>query len=309
MIRRYGLEGTGSIVPMMTFTPYVGLTSPIPLLVALLLRRWAVAAAGLVVVLAFAAALLPRARGDGAAPFARSDTVEANVMAINVYVGKGDPRTVVDLVRRHHVDILAVEELPPAAVKRLDAAGLGRVLRHRQYDPGVGGGSGSGLYSRWPLQGLAPVDTDPVQGEPRGRVQVPGARPLDVQVIHPVPPINDAWRRRWSATFDALPRPDAPGRRGLRVLAGDFNATLDHAALRRLLSGGRGYADAADAVGKGYDTTWPAGRRFPPEITIDHVLVAPEIGVDDLSVHTVPRSDHRAVIATLRVPRDDAGTS
>ena len=33
----------------MTFTPYIGLTSPLPLLVALVLRRWAVAAVALVV--------------------------------------------------------------------------------------------------------------------------------------------------------------------------------------------------------------------------------------------------------------------
>ena len=59
----------------------------------------------------------------------------------------------------------------------------------------------------------------------------------------------------------------------------------------------------SDATGKGYNTTWPAGRRFPPEITIDHVLIDPRMRADDVSVHVVPRSDHRAVIATLRVPR------
>ena len=33
----------------------------------------------------------------------------------------------------------------------------------------------------------------------------------------------------------------------MRILAGDFNATLDHAELRRLI--GRGYHDAAEQAG------------------------------------------------------------
>ena len=90
-----------------------------------------------------------------------------------------------------------------------------------------------------------------------------------------------------------LTRPSGGDR--LRLLAGDFNATLDHHELRRLLGDG-GYVDAADAVGAGYDTTWPAGRDFPPEITIDHVLVDPRVRVQDVSVHPV---------ATLRSPRGD----
>jgi endonuclease/exonuclease/phosphatase family metal-dependent hydrolase len=60
--------------------------------------------------------------------------------------------------------------------------------------------------------------------------------------------------------------------------------------------------DAADATGDGLKTTWPAGRRLPPEITIDHVLIDPRIAARAVSVHTIPRSDHRAVIATLELP-------
>ena len=42
----------------------------------------------------------------------------------------------------------------------------------------------------------------------------------------------------------------------MRLLVGDFNATLDHAALRRLLD--TGYRDAASVVGQGMTPTcWP----------------------------------------------------
>lgn len=91
----------------------------------------------------------------------------------------------------------------------------------------------------------------------------------------------------------------------MRLLVGDFNATLDHGALRRLLR--RGYLDAADEVGAGLTPTWPSGRATalaafdPPPATIDHVLVERGVAVAAVRVHDVPGSDHRAVLADLRL--------
>jgi endonuclease/exonuclease/phosphatase (EEP) superfamily protein YafD len=299
VVRTFGWE-RGPLVPLVTFTPYMGLLSFVPLVVALVLRRWPAAVAGLVVVVLFGWALLPRAI-SGPQPSVR-DGVEVRIMASNLFVGHGDPRTIVDLVRRERIDVLALEELTPEAVGRLDAAGLRRLLPHRIVLRGQGGAAGSGLYTRWPLRRLAPVNPHPTQGEPRGLVQVAGARAIDLEVIHPLPPTNASWRAQWNETLAALEKPDRSSET-LRMLAGDFNATLDHARLRRLLGGDDGYVDAADATGKGYDTTWPAGRRFPPEITIDHVLVDQRVRVEAVRVHLVPGSDHRAVVAVVRVPR------
>jgi endonuclease/exonuclease/phosphatase (EEP) superfamily protein YafD len=91
--------------------------------------------------------------------------------------------------------------------------------------------------------------------------------------------------------------PDGP----LRILAGDFNATLDHADLRRVLAGG--YEDAASVVGAGLHATWPEGRLVPPTVAIDHVLADERAGVRAVSVHTLPGTDHRAVFAELVLPR------
>jgi endonuclease/exonuclease/phosphatase family metal-dependent hydrolase len=297
VVRTFGLEA-GPAIPAMTFTPYVGLISPLPLLLALVLRRWVVAAVALLVVLAFVHALLPRALA-GPQPTVR-DGVTVRVMAANLYVGQADPRAVVDLVRRQRVDILALAELPPEELTRLDRAGLRRIMPFRRYELGAGGASASGLFARRSITTLPAENSLRRQGQPRGLIAVPPALPIDLQVIHPPPPINPDGRGIWNHMLGELTRPSDGDR--LRLLAGDFNATLDHQALRRLLGEG-GYVDAADAVGAGYHTTWPAGRDFPPEITIDHVLVDPRVRVEDFSVHTVPRSDHRAVIATLVLPR------
>ncbi len=303
IVRSFGLEA-GPAIPAMTFTPYVGLISPLPLLLALVLRRWVVAAVALLVVGAFIHALLPRALA-GPQPTVR-DGVTVRVMAANLFVGQADPRAVVDMVRRQRVDVLALEELPPEELTRLDRAGLRRIMPYRRYELGAGGASASGLFARRPITTLPAENSLRRQGEPRGliRIAAPPALPIDIQVIHPPPPINPDGRGIWNHMLGELTRPSDGDR--LRLLAGDFNATLDHHQLRRLLGDG-GYVDAADAVGAGYHTTWPAGRDFPPEITIDHVLVDPRVRVQDLSVHVVPRSDHRAVIATLVLPRATAG--
>ena len=299
VVRTFGLEGHlgARVVPAMTFTPYVAATSVVPLLAALVLRRWLVAVAALAVVVAFALAVLPRAFA-GPRPNITGG-VRVTVMTSNMFEGRGDARTIVDLVRRHRVDVLAVEELTPEAVRRLDAAGLRRLLPHRDVDARPGP-SGTGLFSRPALRPRPPADALHQNAQPRGVVQLPGAPALDVQAVHPPPPLF-GWKAIWEGSLNALPRPDRSAAT-LRIHIGDYTATLDHARLRALLGDG-GYVDAADATGEGFRTTWPAGRHFPPEIAIDHVLVDPRIAPRDVIVTAVPGSDHRAVIADLELPR------
>jgi endonuclease/exonuclease/phosphatase (EEP) superfamily protein YafD len=127
----------------------------------------------------------------------------------------------------------------------------------------------------------------------------PGVRPLAVESVHPLAPYAHEALPDWRAGLRAQP-PAEPGGRP-RILAGDFNATLDHALLRRLLA--TGYVDAAASTGAGLVGTWGPydGDPIPP-VTIDHVLVDRRIGVRDAVVRPLPGSDHRAVVATLAPP-------
>jgi hypothetical protein len=61
----------------------------------------------------------------------------------------------------------------------------------------------------------------------------PGVR---VKTVHPRPPISAVSEPVWRASIARLPRPGAAPHGPLRVLAGDFNATLDHRAMRGLLA-------------------------------------------------------------------------
>jgi endonuclease/exonuclease/phosphatase family metal-dependent hydrolase len=179
-----------------------------------------------------------------------------------------------------------------------DREGAKTAFPYRATAPGERA-SGTGVLSRLPVLALDLTPDVTGHAEPEVLLDVRGAPPVRVKAVHPAPPVDPIAAPRWRDALAALPGAD--GRGDVRILAGDFNATLDHAELRRLL--GRGYTDAADAVGKGWLWTWPALPRRALPITIDHILVDKRVAVEDVTVVRVPRTDHRAVVATLRLPR------
>jgi len=296
LVRAFGLDLRHPVVAAVSFTPYVAATAWLPVVAALVLRRRAVALVGAVAAGVLGGAVLPRALGDERVP-ASADGPTLRVMTANVYVGRADMDAIVRLAREQSVDVLSLQELTPEAVARLDAAG-GRALFPGRALAVRSGAAGSGLFARLPLLDRSSDEaTEAARSE--AELRLPGARPVRITAVHPLPPITARAEPEWRASIARLPRPGAAPRGPLRVLAGDFNATLDHRVLRRLLS--EGYVDAADATGSGLTGTWPHGRARPP-IAIDHVLLDERLGVRSFSVHDVPGSDHRAVVAGLVVP-------
>jgi endonuclease/exonuclease/phosphatase family metal-dependent hydrolase len=93
-------------------------------------------------------------------------------------------------------------------------------------------------------------------------------------------------------------------REGPLVMAGDFNATLDHAPMRSLL--GLGLSDAARQSNAGWQPTWPGGDNPDHELplgvqvmAIDHVLVSRQLSAISTSTYSVFDSDHLALVARL----------
>ena len=306
LLRLTGADALPVIGPaatvLLAVTPFVAAASPVPVLVALLSRRWWAAAAAGAVALALVASVAPRAVGGGR-PEARGPALR--VVTLNAFFGRADTGEVLDLIRRSRADVLSIQELTPDAARRLEHAGLTRLLPHTVIDPRPGA-AGSGLYSRYPLRPLrSPGGT--VFAHPAAALTLPGGRTAEISAVHPVPPTTKAAYRYWRHDMALLPAAAAEGgasaaanREPVRILAGDFNATLDHATLRTLI--GRGYADAADRAGAGLVPTWSAIGEVRPPLTIDHVLVDRRCAVTDVDVHTVRGTDHRAVVAGIRLP-------
>jgi endonuclease/exonuclease/phosphatase family metal-dependent hydrolase len=217
------------------------------------------------------------------------------VLTVNVLCGRADADAVVALVRRTGADVLFLQEITGGVVTRLDQAGLDDLMPQRISEL-RGSSLGSGIYSRFPMKEgrpLAPAHA----AQPTAVLKLPGGEAVELGCVHPRAPLPSLPRAitRWRQELAVLPPPaELP-----RVLAGDFNATLDHAPLRSVLR--LGYADAAREVGNALTPTWgPLGR--PAVITIDHVLVDRRCAVLASSVHAVPGTDHRAVYAEIRLP-------
>ncbi|MEV6983566.1 endonuclease/exonuclease/phosphatase family protein [Sphaerisporangium sp. NPDC051017] len=284
-------------VQLVAFTPYAALASAIAPIAALVSRRWTALVVSLAVSVSLAVCVLPRAFPSGeAAP----DGPSLRVLSSNLLVGSVPASALVDLVRKLRPDVLTVQELTPQAASALNKAGLARLLPYRTERPRPGVG-GSAIYARHPVTPGQAIEVGGF-GQAEATVDVPGAGPVGVVSVHPCAPARPDRHRCWAEGLAALPPPG----RTPRVLAGDFNATLDHAPVRELLA--EGYADAADATGDGFVTTWPYrpwhfnGFGVPP-VAIDHVLVGPGVGVRAFGVHPVPETDHRAVFAELVLPR------
>jgi endonuclease/exonuclease/phosphatase family metal-dependent hydrolase len=194
--------------------------------------------------------------------------------------------------------VLFVQELTGEAAARLQQAGLGDLLPHRVTQPTPHGTRGS-IYARYPLR-AGPLAAPVSAAWCTAWLDLPSGQFVQLACIHaapPRPPWSPGVTARWRSQLSAL---SAPGE-GPRILAGDFNATLDHAQFRRLLR--RGYVDAASQAGNGLSLTWgPRPGRRPTLLAIDHVLTDRRCAVLTTSAHWLTGSDHRALYAELRLP-------
>ncbi|MEU0539171.1 protein kinase [Nocardia sp. NPDC005978] len=279
------------VVLAASFASFFMLGSVVAVALFLAARQWRTAAGAAAAVAAALWTQFPMLVPDGTAP----PGIDVTVMQSNILFGHADADAIVREVRENGVEVLTLAELTPEALARLQAAGLETELPYYYVEPAAGG-QGSGVYSRYPLQDASRLPRFSLHSI-RATMLHPERGPITVFQFHPVPPnLNyPAWQAEMRELRDVLDQ--QPGK---VIVGGDFNATYDHTAFRDLLRGR--YADAAELVGVGAMPTWPdnqAWGRFPL-IGIDRVLVADGHATEVHSV-SIPETDHRAVIAKLRL--------
>ncbi|ASU77239.1 endonuclease/exonuclease/phosphatase family protein [Actinopolyspora erythraea] len=291
-----GLERGQISSALIALTPYVTAGGGLLLLLALSLRRWLTALVVAMVTAVLAVSVAPRVIDDEPAAIGGHSL---NVLSANVYFGEADASQLVRLVRENDVDVLSMPELNSGMVDELREAGLFETLPHRVLTPEADG-DGSGIVSRYPLRELSLV-SDSTMRQPSALIDLPGERDVQYVAAHPVVPVGGDTTTQWKHEITSLPAPTTGRDEPTRILAGDFNATLDHTPLRKLL--GRGYSDAAELTGEGLAPTWPElGRPWAPPVTLDHVLVSGDTAVHDYRTFEVAGTDHRAVFAHLTIP-------
>ena len=297
LARFAGADGLPVIgAPAAAFLPFTPVAAAGAWLAAFLLqdRRIALGA------LALSAATLPRAIPRSQPPAAGA---ELRILTANLLVGRAGASSVAELVRRTRADVFFLQELGSGTMARLASEGLEDELQHVVTDLAAPEPRGNAIYARYPLKAEPnPVPTSSIQ--PVALLGLPGGE-VRLGCVHlhtPRRPWQQEGVSRWradlasAAEFPVLGWPgDVPV-----ILAGDFNATIDHIGFRRLLR--LGLKDAAAETGKGLVPTWGPLPGRGALLTLDHVLVDARCAVAASSVHRLPGTDHRAVFARVRLP-------
>ncbi|HYO01868.1 MAG TPA: endonuclease/exonuclease/phosphatase family protein [Mycobacterium sp.] len=279
-------------------SPYLMAAAPLALLLLLWGHRWVMAAVAVCISVALIVPQVPWYIAASPNP----NAVSVRAMTINMLYGRADPQSIVGIAT-DQADVLMVQELTPDAAKGLSSGGIAKSFPYDALDPRPGT-AGVGVYSRYPITAVNEIGGYAL-GLVTARIRVDGlTRDPTVASIHltaPWPQPIDGWHRDLAALRSTLAGLAEESNGGAILVGGDFNSTIDMEPFRKLLTDG--YEDSAQQAGAGRQRTYPANRRFPAFMGIDHILTRDCIAVSTETME-LPGSDHRAVLATVMVPRD-----
>jgi endonuclease/exonuclease/phosphatase (EEP) superfamily protein YafD len=276
-----------------TFVPFIALVG---LALALASRRVVLSAIG--VILVAVAGVVQVSWYYVGHPVAVGKFTEMRVLSSNLRYGQADGPQFVGLAK-NNADIVAVAELTSEAVERFEQQGIADAFPYSILRPAEGAG-GIGFWSRYPITALS-TPGHRAASWPAARLQVPGLKyePV-VASIHIMSPVAgdqntiEEWNSGMAGAKAQLSNFAKEAGPGSVIVSGDYNSTPDMRQFRDLLT--NGYRDAVDQTG----SSWA-----PPVITIDHVLTR-NAAAASIKTVTIKGSDHRALLATVRVPVDPA---
>jgi endonuclease/exonuclease/phosphatase (EEP) superfamily protein YafD len=296
----FGLDRRGPFAQLVSFRPallaFLLLVAVLATVGAVLRRRGWTLAVGLLAVAAVTSVLVaPRALPLAAAAPDAPGTRTLTVLSFNTYEGSADVDALAALIRETGPDLIA---LPESAGRFRDK--LAPLVDGYRFAPSQERGrdvNGVTAAVRADL-GDVSVQVDRSTNFPSVELSGAGLGTVHFVAFHSVAP-TPGETPEWSGDLGTLDRWCANREAGPVIIAGDFNATLDHSVFRAAI---QGCTDAAERTGEGLVGTWPT--RLPRFLgtQIDHVLVTGGITAETLSVRDVPGSDHRAVLTRLRLP-------
>jgi endonuclease/exonuclease/phosphatase (EEP) superfamily protein YafD len=294
----FGLDRWSPFTQLVAFRPLLVVATAVAVvalvLVTLAMRRaWPFPLALLVVLALGTSMLVPRMIADPVPT--GGETLK--VLSFNVFTGDADVDALADTIRRERPDVVALPEAGERYRERLQplVEDLGYVSRasvgeHSQDVNGV-----VALVS--PRFGDVDFTVGRIsEDSPFPYVEVSGGQLGDLRFVafHSVAPTAGSvaqWRVDLAGAGDWC-RSGTP-----TVVAGDFNATLDHSVLRQAMAE---CGDAASQRGSAVTATWPTSLPRWLGTEIDHVFSTTGTA-ESFEVLDLPGSDHRAVLTTLRL--------
>jgi endonuclease/exonuclease/phosphatase (EEP) superfamily protein YafD len=215
-----------------------------------------------------------------------------HIMSANLLVGCAEAGDLVEQARRLTVDVLAVQELTPEMTLALRAAGIDELFPHSVIRDGP---DGTAIWSHLPLVGQPGIN-GLISTTAVAALSWPSGEVVTVASVHPRAPWPQGFAQRAVRELTAL-RVWLDSVDGPLVVAGDFNATTDHALFRALLKAGR--ADAASQSGSVWLRTFPSNSWCPPIAGLDHLVTAGAVSATKIRTVRIAGSDHRAVVGAF----------
>jgi endonuclease/exonuclease/phosphatase (EEP) superfamily protein YafD len=252
--------------------------------------RWA-AGAVLVVCLIAAVSIAHRAIGD---PTMKGGSTGTLIVAtVNVKGGSAAVDEVAAVIERSGADLVALPEAGEGYRARIEAA-LGDGYAGASAQASDSAVSAVSVLYRTDLGALT---AEPLIWGSFPVVELTGGElgSLRFAAFHAYPPLPLS-TGRWSGDLEGLQR-FCQGT-GEVAIAGDFNATLDHSALRAATDG---CSDAAATSGDGLHGTWPSSAPGPLRAQIDHVFTTAGLRANSVDFTEIEGTDHLAVVAQIAV--------
>ncbi len=280
-------------------TAFIYLPAWIVAVLAVVGKRYALAAAALVIVVAQIVFMLPELTAAEPLPGWVATAPTVRLFDANVYASNPSMAGYAAEIEAYRPQLLTLEEAVPSDVTQLKKDGalahLPYSVQIKRYDP-----LAFFIASRYPL---TDVHVDYLFGLPlivKSTVHLPSG-PEELWVVHtigPVPRSFPMWRGQ-VAEINRQVRLRGPA--GL-LLVGDFNSTWNNQGFRQILAAGM--TDGAAARARPFEMTWSQTKPIiPPAVRIDHVLTGPGVEVTTIATGNGPGSDHRDVQATVAFHR------
>jgi endonuclease/exonuclease/phosphatase (EEP) superfamily protein YafD len=280
-------------------TAFIYLPAWIVAVAAAVGKRYVLAGAALLVVVAQIVFMLPELTAAEPVPNWAVTAPKVRLFDANVYAGNPSMAGYAKEIKEYQPQLLTMEEATTPDVQQLRTSGalanLPYTFEIKRYDPRA-----FLIASRYPLVGTHVVYD---LGRPliiQTTVRLPsGNQPL--WVVHTTAPQSSSFEE-WKqevATINRLVRVRGPAH---LLLVGDFNSTWGNKGFRQILAAGM--TDGAAARARPFEMTWSQTKPIiPPVVRIDHVLTGPGVAVTTIGTEEGPGSDHRDVQATVAFQR------
>ena len=292
-------DSTDLFTILNSVTAFVYLPAWLVAVVAVVGRRYLLAGAALLIVVAQIAFVLPELTAAEPVPSWALTSPSIRLFDANVYAPNPSMTGYVKEIRAYQPQLVTLEEAVPHDVDQLKASGaladLPYTVQIKRYDP-----LAFFIASRYPL---TDVHVAYVLGEPlivKMTMQLPSG-PQALWVVHtigPAPVSFTAWSRGVEMIDQQVRQHGAAG----LLVVGDFNSTWGNKWFRQILDAGM--TDGAAARARPFEMTWSQTKPIiPPVVRIDHVLTGSGVAVTTIATGNGPGSDHRDLQATVAFHR------